>query len=124
MRNRQQGMSYIGFIIIAIMIGFAVKVITLLAPPFLDFHSIDSAVRGSLNELKSANPSVTDVHKAISTQLQVESINLQSQDDILITKDGNVITVVVKYDVTRPFMANIDAVFHFNKTYTSENSSQ
>jgi hypothetical protein len=123
MRRRQQGMGYIGYIMLAVIIGFLVKIFSTCSPPYIDFHSLDAAIQGSINEAKGSNPSITDLQKSISTHLQVEGVTLQSKDDLVISKDGNTITAVLKYDVQRPFIANVDLVFHFNKTYSSSEAS-
>lgn len=123
MRNRQRGMGYIGFMILALIVGFIIKVITVAGGPYLDYYYIGRSVKAALKENQANNISISDLKTALSTQFQVNNITDQAPGDLTYVKEGTKFTVTVNYEIRKPFIGNVDVVFVFKNTYTSEENA-
>ncbi len=123
MRNRQRGIGYIGFAILALVVVFLIKVVTVSGGPYLDYYYIGHSVKAVMKENQGANISVSDFQKAISTQFQVNNVADQTPADLTYVKDGTKFVVDVNYEIRRPFIGNCDVVFKFKNTYTSEENA-
>jgi len=123
MRNRQQGIGYLGYMVLAVIVGVVVKVVSTAAGPYIDHYYIGRSVKSVMNENASNNISVADFKVAMSTQFQVNSITDQSPGDLTYVKEGNKFTVTDDYEVRKPFMGNCDVVFKFKDTYVSEETA-
>ncbi len=123
MRNRQRGMGYMGYMILALVLGLLIKIVTVAGGPYLDYYYIGHSVKAVLKENENSNVSIADLKVAMSTQFQVNGVTDQSPGDLTYVKEGNKFTITVNYEVRKPFLGNIDAVFVFKNTYSSEETS-
>lgn len=120
MRRRQQGISYIGVMILIAIAGVILKVTTVVAPPYLEYMTIDKAIKAMLRDPQADNMSVADAKSGLSTRFEVNNVTDQKPEDFVYTKDGNKLVIDLDYEVRRHLGANIDVVIHFKNTYTSE----
>lgn len=119
-RKDQRGMGYLGYMIVALVIGLLVKVITTAGGPYLDHFYVDRSIKSVLHDNAATNASVQDIQKSLSTQFAINNITDLASGDLNVTKDGNVITVSYEYEIRQQFMGNCDVVFKFKNSFSSE----
>ena len=114
MRNKQQGMTAIGFVIIAIivaLIGFAGLKLT---PVYLEHMKIVSTLNDVKEDLEGQNPSIQEIRASINKRLVVEMVNQVKGKDFKIKKTEAGYDVSIQYENRTPYVANLYlvAVFH------------
>jgi hypothetical protein len=112
--SRQTGMTFIGFLLMFVLIGFFTLLVLKLAPIYLEHYKVLS----SLESLKS-DPALGDKTKEeILTLLQnrwdINSVDRVSSKDVQVTKQGGHVKVQVAYEVSEHIMGNVDALVYFD----------
>lgn len=120
MRKHQAGLTMITWILLIGMIGFIGIFGFKLFPMYMDYNAINSALTTVAKDTQS-NETPAQVRTRISALFDVNSINfLKPEDvDIKIDPDTHVLTMSIDYDERANFIANVDLVAHFSKTYTA-----
>lgn len=114
--DRQRGMTAIGMLILAIIIGLIGYACLRLIPVYLEHYKVVSVLDGARKELEGQNPTRTDIRKSIEKRMVVESLNAIDIDDVKVTKEGPGYVVSTQYEQRRPFIANVSFVVSFDKT--------
>lgn len=119
MRSRQSGMTFLGLLVLVVVVGTWVYAGIRIVPMYLNYMK----VAGTLEKVKDeydANPSTTDfmIRKAIERHFNIEMVNEDVFDfrDIVVRKQGGVFTVTAAYEDTAPFLANVSFLASFDKT--------
>ena len=118
MRKHQAGLTMITWIVLIGMIGFIGIFGFKLFPMYMNFNAINSALTTVAKDTQS-NENPAQVRSRISALFDVNSINIIKPEDvdIKIDPDTKALTMTVDYDERTNFIANIDLVTHFAKTY-------
>jgi hypothetical protein len=116
MKHHQRGMTFLGLVTIILIVGSALYAGILLTPVYLEY----TEVARSLEQVR-------DEHEAIETNAQLLRSSLERRWDVEDTKgigwqevkikkvkDGY--SMQAKYDVEKPFIANIYLLTKFDKT--------
>jgi len=114
MRGRQQGITAIGFLIIAIMvaaIGFAALRLT---PIYLEHMKIVSVLEDVKADLDGTNPSIQLIKSAIGKRLNIEMVRVVQRQDFKVKKSEVGYSVRVQYNAEAPYFANVWLLVRFN----------
>jgi Domain of unknown function (DUF4845) len=107
--KNQQGMTFIGmvFVIGAIicfaLVGFKV------APPYMEYMKVKSAVKKAANE---ASGNKKDAADSFNRSAQIDDITVVKGADLLVNGD----VVSAQYQVVVPLVANASVLLDFNAT--------
>jgi DNA-dependent RNA polymerase auxiliary subunit epsilon len=117
MRARQRGMTFLGLLILILVVGTWVYAAIRVVPLYLENMKIASTLEKVRDEY-SANPGTTDfmIRKAIERHFDIEMVNAISDRDILIQRKGDTFEVTAAYEATAPFAYNIEFLVTFDKT--------
>lgn len=114
MRDRQRGITAIGFLIIAalvVAVGFAALK---LAPIYLEHMKIVSVLEDVKEELDGQNASIALIRSAIGKRLNVEMINVLKKEQFTIKKSEMGYSVRAQYADETPYIANVYLLVRFN----------
>ncbi|MEC7120376.1 MAG: DUF4845 domain-containing protein [Pseudomonadota bacterium] len=112
----QQGISYWGVMFVILFGVFAIKVALVLMPAYADDWTMSKVITERLLATsEQTTPAVLD--KELAQQFTMNGIRDLSPRDVLMINNQSGIQVIKKYEVRRPFIANIDIVIHFDKTF-------
>jgi len=119
-RKYQGGLTMITWILLIAMIGFIGLFAFKLIPIYMDFYTINNALTTVAKDA-TATESPAQVKQAIDNIFDVNSVNAVKVDDIGIKPgaDGKGLQLTLDYDARSNFVANVDLVVHFEKTYTA-----
>lgn len=121
-RKHQTGLTTITWVVLIGMVGFIGIFAFKLIPIYMDYSTINSALT---TVAKGATPSETpaQLKSSIDNLFDVNSIESVKVSDIDIKPgtDGKGLVMSLDYDARTNFIANIDLVVHFEKTYTVGN---
>jgi hypothetical protein len=119
-KRKQSGLTMITWIVLIGMVGFIGIFAFKLIPIYMDYSTINNALAGVA---KSASPGVSpaQLKSSIDNAFDINSVNTVKVDDITIKPDtdGKTLVMNLDYDARTNFVANIDLVVHFEKTYTA-----
>lgn len=117
-KRKQSGLTMITWIVLIAMIGFIGVFAFKLIPIYMDYSTINNALAGVA---KAANTGETPVQlkSAIDNAFDINSVNAVKVDDVEIKPDadGKGLVMNLDYDARTNFIANVDLVVHFEKTY-------
>ena len=119
MRSRQSGMTFLGLLVLIVVVGSWVYAAIRVVPMYLNYMKVASSLEKVQDEY-SANSNTTEamIRNSIMKYFDVEMVNEQVIDfrKVVIRKDGGVFRVTASYEDTAPFVANIYFLADFNKT--------
>lgn len=114
MRNKQQGMTAIGFVIMAVivaLIGFAGLKLT---PVYLEHMKIVSTLNDVKEQLDGQNPSIQEIRSSINKRLVIEMVTTVKARDFKIKKTEAGYDVRIQYENRTQYVANLYLVAVFN----------
>ena len=116
MRQRQQGMTFIGLLCILVLVGIIGYAGIRLVPVYLNYMKLARTMESAATEFKGENAALDGVRKSLDRHWAIEDITAVDQKDIEITKDNGGLQLHVAYDDAVPYIANISLSVHFDKT--------
>ena len=114
MRSRQQGITAIGFILLAavfLVVGFAGLKLT---PLYLEHMKVVAVLKDVKKDLDGKNPSIQEIRSAIGKRLTVEMIRTMKSQDFKIRKTEEGFEVRAQYERRTPYLGNLYLLGVFN----------
>ena len=112
--KRQQGLSFIGLVLLLGFIATFVLLIMRIVPIYLDH----SKVAGALDDLKKTAyiqaKSEQEIRDSLNKRFNINYVYDVTQDDIKITKYGNYLKIAIEYEVVRKIIGNLSVLVEFN----------
>lgn len=113
-RNRQSGMSFLGMMIIFIMVGFFVMCGIRMLPRYLEFMTVKEVVTNIATANNAEDLSVSEIRRKIADAFNTNQIyDLQSREVEVYRKEGKTY-IDAGYEVRLPVMGRIEALLNFN----------
>ncbi len=118
---KQSGMTLIGFIFVLSFVIFISYIGMKIAPIYMEYYSVVSAMNGVANERGSANYSPYDLRVKILNRLYVSysADNVKERDIKVVRNNG--VNLRIAYEVQKPLIGNLDVVAKFDKTVRLSN---
>ncbi|HEY7754539.1 MAG TPA: DUF4845 domain-containing protein [Steroidobacteraceae bacterium] len=117
MQHRQRGMTFLGIVVLVVVIGAWVYSAIRLTPKYLEYVKIAATLEKVRDEYDS-NPGTTDfmLRKAVERHFDIEMVDVITSNDIEIRKEGGTYFMRAAYDATVPLVANVSFLVTFDKT--------
>jgi hypothetical protein len=112
---REQGMTAVGMLILALFVGLFAFAAIRLTPVYLNYMKVAGVLEGVFDEFDSQGPSRGAIQTSILRRFDVESVSVITHRDIKVTPDNGGFLVVADYDHTSPFIANVYFTVKFHK---------
>jgi Tfp pilus assembly protein PilE len=116
-RKHQQGLTIIGFVLVAAVVGIFVVVGARMVPAYIEYYSVQKSIEKSLNDARDPN-AIGDVRRAFEKYLATDYIQSVHAADLEMTKDGNQTTVSVAWTRILPLVANVSLYIEFEAKAT------
>jgi hypothetical protein len=113
MRFRQTGITAIGFLLIAAMVGLLGFAGLKLTPVYLENMKIKQILKDVKSDLDGANPSPQSIRRAIDQRLNVEMVYDFDARDFEIEKSAAGFRVAANYEKRAPLLANVALMVTF-----------
>ena len=115
-RRKQGGLTLIGFLIVLAMVIFVAFIGMKIAPIYMEYYSVVSAMNGVASERGSANLSPYDIRVKVLNRLYVSySAENVKEQHIKLTR-SNGVNLRIAYEVRKPVIGNLDVVAKFDRT--------
>ena len=112
--RRQQGVTFIGWIIILAIIGFFVLLALRLGPVYMENYSVRMALKSLEQDPDAYDLSVRQAKGRLQSYFNVNYITTLPKEAVKIKKGGGVLSVQIDYEVRVPIVGNIDAILSFD----------
>ncbi len=118
MRKHQTGMTMISWILLIGLIGFVGIFGFKLIPVYLDYFSLNKAMLTAAKNV-TVGESPQQIRIMLSGVFDVNSVSVIKPDDVELKIDPDTKAVImnISYDERSNFIANIDLIVHFEKSY-------
>ena len=116
MRQRQQGMTFIGLLCILTLVGVIGYAGLRLVPLYLNYMKIARTMESAAAEFKGEAAGIDGVRKSLDRHWAIEDITTVEYKDIEITKEDGGLQLHLAYDDSVPYLANVSLSVHFDKT--------
>ncbi len=117
MRQRQQGMTFIGLLCILAMAGVIVYAGIRLVPVYLNYMNVVHTLQAVAGEAKGDTPDIMAIRHSLERHWEITTISGIDYKDVEITKDeGGAVALHVAYDDSEPYIGNVSLSVHFDKT--------
>lgn len=113
MKRKQSGLTLIGFIVVLGIVGLFAYVGMKLFPMYSEFYSVKQALKGLAAEPGIAQKNPAQVKDLLFRRLYVSYAENIKANNVKIERDGQGYRIIVKYEVRRPLIANLDVVGRF-----------
>jgi len=115
MRNRQKGVTAIGWLFLLTPLAIVIYAGIRLAPVYLNYMKVVKAMEGSVTELKASGASPQTIRTTIDKHFEIDMVEYPTTKDMKITKDGSAWVVESQYDDDAPLFANLSLHVTFDK---------
>lgn len=116
MRQRQQGMTFIGLLCVLALVGLVVYAGIRLSTPFLNYLKVVRSMDSTATESKGDNPDPVSLKRTLAKHWEIDDIDIVDYKDVEITKDEGGTQMHIAYDHVVPYIANVSLSVHFEKT--------
>jgi hypothetical protein len=113
--RRQKGVTLTGFMVVAVIVVIALLLGFKLAPPYMEFHTVQKLLRQLAAEPHKGDPRMS-VQRAFQLRSGVDNITAISHNDLQVTKDGDRVIITAEYTVRVPLIYNLSACMDFRAT--------
>ena len=118
MRQRERGATFLGMIIILLILGSAAYMGIRLVPVYLEYMKVSRALEQVRDEHAAISTNPTMIRKSLERHWDVEDISRIGWKEIKIDKSNEGYVVKAQYDAEQPFVANLYLLCKFDKTVT------
>jgi hypothetical protein len=117
MQQRQRGMTFLGILVLVVVVGVWVYAAIRLTPKYLEYMKVAATLEKVRDEHEN-NPGTTEfmLRKSVERHFNIESVTVIDQNDIEIKRDGGLFLVRAAYEDTVPLVSNISFLLTFDKT--------
>ena len=114
-RQRQAGMTAIGWVIVLAVIGIFVLAVLRIGPVYFEYYKISSVMSGLEGEFSGGESAKNEIVSYLSKRFDVEAINVIGPTDVEIKRKDEMWEVRAAYDHRAPFIGNLDFIATFDK---------
>jgi hypothetical protein len=114
MASREQGLTFLSFLVLLLIIGFFTLLAVKIGPVYLDHYKVVSTLEALKSDKNLASRTRDEILTSLERRWDIDMIDSVSKDNVAITKDSRRLKVEVAYDVAKPILGNVEALIHFN----------
>ena len=118
MKRTQQGMTLLGFIIGLAVAGVFIYCGMKVVPMYIEFFAVKKALAATANDSGQSASNPKALRDAFLKRLSVDYSDNVKPTDVRVQRTGQGAQLVVKYEVRRPLIANLDIVGKFEAAET------
>ena len=118
MKHSQRGATFLGIVIILLILGSGVYAGIRLVPLYLEFSKVARVLEQVRDEYSSTDTNVHMIRLSLEKRWDVEDISSIGWQEVEIKKTGDGFDIHAKYDAERPFVANVYLLVKFDKLVT------
>ncbi|MBV9345091.1 MAG: DUF4845 domain-containing protein [Gammaproteobacteria bacterium] len=115
MRDRQSGVTLIGWLFLLTPLVIVIYAGVRLAPVYLNYMKVSRALEQTNSELKSGGANPDNIRATIDKHFEIDMVDYPQVKDFKITRDGAGWAVEAAYEDEAPLFANLSLHVTFDK---------
>lgn len=115
-RNKQQGLTFISWLVILTMVGTMVMVGLKTGPVYLEHFAVKKTLQSLKDEPLISRKPVSEIRKMLFRRLDMNSIYDLTKENVTIKRKGGVTTITIQYEKRRTVAGNLALVMTFEDT--------
>jgi hypothetical protein len=115
MRNRQQGITAIGWLVLLTPFAIVLYAGIRLAPLYLNYMKVVRAIEVAASSAKTGAGDQVAIRTAIDRHFEIDMVDYPTTKDIQIRREGTAWVIEAKYDDDAPLLANVSLHVTFDK---------
>ncbi len=112
--HKQRGISILGFLMIAIMVGFFVMAALRIAPGYFEYLTVRDIVQRVATEFDRDVDTIADIRRSLADYLNTNQVDSISYKEIIIERRDGEIVIDASYEDRQPLFWRIDAVVKYD----------
>ena len=112
-RNRQSGMSVIGMLVIAAMVGFFVMCGIRMLPKYLEYLTVKQVITKIATSPDAKEMSIHDIRRKIANIFNTNQIYALTPREVEVYRKDGKTYIDSGYEIRVPVMGRIDAIMDF-----------
>jgi hypothetical protein len=118
MSQKQNGLSFISWLLVLCVIAFLASTALKLIPHYLDYQAMNKIIASIETEQAMNIRNVPDVYAYVSKGMQVNSINdIDLSKAMQVKTENDRFLIHLDYEKREPLIRNIDLVVHFERDF-------
>ncbi len=114
MFKRQEGMTFLGFIVVAAVALVLLLVGMKIVPDYMEFSSVKKTIKAVANDPNFNNMTKQEIRTSFEKRASINYITVVNGKDLTFSKGASGKTVVsVEYEVVKPLALNLSALMDF-----------
>jgi hypothetical protein len=118
MRQRERGATFLGIVVILLILGSAIYAGIRLLPVYLEYTKVARALEQVADENAAIDTNQALLRRSLERRWDVEDIARIGWKEIDIEKTSEGYTMRAQYNAEQPFAANVYLLVKFDKTVT------
>ena len=118
LRNRQRGITFLGFAILLIVVGFFAYAAMKLFPAYSEYYGVVKSMKSLQTQAGIENASIESIRAKLNVEFDlqyVEESDIPASGYKLNTQNG-ARSLTISWDKDIPFLYNVDFLVHFSHT--------
>ena len=116
MKQRERGMTFLGIVIILLILGSALYAGIRLVPVYLEYTKVVRSLEQVRDEHAAIDTNQNLIRRSLERRWDVEDISRIGWKEIDITKTAEGYDINASYEAEEPFVANVYLLVKFDKT--------
>jgi hypothetical protein len=112
-RNKQQGLTFISWLVILAMAGLLVLVGIKITPVYLEHFAVKKTLESLKQEPLVSRKSLREIRTMLMRRLDMNSVYDMTKDEIIIKRAGGVTKITIAYEERRNVVGNLSLVMTF-----------
>jgi Domain of unknown function (DUF4845) len=111
--NKQQGVGFVGVILIIAAVLFLATFAMKLVPAYLHNMQIERILKTIVSDAEMQNATVKDIRASYTKRAMMDSITDITAEDVEVSKDAGHISLSANYSVKIPVAGNVSLMVEF-----------
>jgi hypothetical protein len=118
MKQRERGATFLGIVVILLILGSALYAGIRLVPVYLEYTKVARALEQVRDEHSAIDTNSQMIRNSLERRWDVEDIGRIGWKDVEIKKTSEGFDIRATYEAEEPFVANVYLLVRFDKTVT------
>jgi hypothetical protein len=115
MRNRQRGITFIGWLVLLLPLAVVVYGGIRLAPIYLNYTKVARALERTAVDFQGSSATPHLIRNSLEKRLDIEMVDYPTLNEIVIRKEGQAWVLETSYEDEAPLFSNVSLLVAFNK---------
>lgn len=120
--KRQRGLSFLGFLFVAILAALALLVGFKVTPSVVEYFAIKKAITVVASESQAA--SVAEIRGAFMRRQAIDDFSSVTDKDLDISKESGEVVISVSYEKRIPLFANVSLLIEYDASTAGRRSAK